>query len=155
MLLEEPGFKVVKDFNIYYRKWLPSAGAKADLPGHSGRYNNMVNFFVPKEYAIYARGYVLEGMPPFQHNGQITGTQPPYTHSCSHHDGKWRPGRRPRRVLYEYIGHKDKTLKLYEGLLHEILNEPEYFSSGVRHGKFAGHPTLDNHEPNNSLRIII
>lgn len=30
------------------------------------------------------------------------------------------------RVLYEQIGSKDKTLKLYEGLLHEIFNEPEH-----------------------------
>ncbi|MGD0794713.1 MAG: lysophospholipase [Dehalococcoidales bacterium] len=30
------------------------------------------------------------------------------------------------RVLYERIGSKDKTLKLYEGLLHEIFNEPEH-----------------------------
>ncbi len=30
------------------------------------------------------------------------------------------------RVLYERIASKDKTLKLYEGLLHEIFNEPEY-----------------------------
>lgn len=30
------------------------------------------------------------------------------------------------RVLYEQIGSKDKTLRLYEGLLHEIFNEPEH-----------------------------
>jgi len=30
------------------------------------------------------------------------------------------------RVLYEHIGSQDKTLKLYEGLLHEIFNEPEH-----------------------------
>jgi alpha-beta hydrolase superfamily lysophospholipase len=30
------------------------------------------------------------------------------------------------QVLYELIGSKDKTLKLYEGLLHEIFNEPEH-----------------------------
>ena len=30
------------------------------------------------------------------------------------------------RVLYERIGSTDKTLKLYEGLLHEIFNEPEH-----------------------------
>jgi len=30
------------------------------------------------------------------------------------------------RVLHERIASKDKTLKLYEGLLHEIFNEPEY-----------------------------
>jgi lysophospholipase len=30
------------------------------------------------------------------------------------------------RALYEHIGSRDKTLKLYEGLLHEIFNEPEH-----------------------------
>ena len=30
------------------------------------------------------------------------------------------------KVLYEYIGSADKTLKLYDGLLHEIFNEPEH-----------------------------
>jgi acylglycerol lipase len=30
------------------------------------------------------------------------------------------------RVLYERLASKDKTLKLYEGLLHEIFNEPEH-----------------------------
>jgi lysophospholipase len=30
------------------------------------------------------------------------------------------------RVLHERIGSEDKTLKLYEGLLHEIFNEPEH-----------------------------
>jgi alpha-beta hydrolase superfamily lysophospholipase len=30
------------------------------------------------------------------------------------------------RVLYDRIPSKDKTLKLYEGLLHEIFNEPEH-----------------------------
>jgi lysophospholipase len=30
------------------------------------------------------------------------------------------------RVLHERLGSKDKTLKLYEGLLHEIFNEPEH-----------------------------
>jgi acylglycerol lipase len=30
------------------------------------------------------------------------------------------------RVLYERIILKDKTFKLYEGLLHEIFNEPEH-----------------------------
>ena len=30
------------------------------------------------------------------------------------------------RVLYKRITLKDETLKLYEGLLHEIFNEPEH-----------------------------
>jgi alpha-beta hydrolase superfamily lysophospholipase len=29
------------------------------------------------------------------------------------------------RLLYEHIGSSDKTLKIYPGLYHEILNEPE------------------------------
>ena len=27
-------------------------------------------------------------------------------------------------MLYERVGSRDKTLKLYEGFYHEILNEP-------------------------------
>jgi alpha-beta hydrolase superfamily lysophospholipase len=30
------------------------------------------------------------------------------------------------QALYEFIGSKDKTLKRYNGLRHEIFNEPEY-----------------------------
>jgi acylglycerol lipase len=30
------------------------------------------------------------------------------------------------KVLYDYIGSKDKTLKRYKGLMHEIFNEPEH-----------------------------
>lgn len=29
------------------------------------------------------------------------------------------------RMLYEQVGSQDKTLKLYDGLYHEVLNEPE------------------------------
>jgi alpha-beta hydrolase superfamily lysophospholipase len=29
------------------------------------------------------------------------------------------------QVVYEFIGSKDKTIKLYDGLLHEIFQEPE------------------------------
>ena len=31
-----------------------------------------------------------------------------------------------RQALYERIGSPDKTLKRYEGLMHEIFNEPEH-----------------------------
>jgi acylglycerol lipase len=40
--------------------------------------------------------------------------------------GNAAPDGKRSRVLYELIGAKDKTLKLYDGLLHEIFNEPEY-----------------------------
>ncbi|MFC1667616.1 serine aminopeptidase domain-containing protein, partial [Candidatus Omnitrophota bacterium] len=29
-------------------------------------------------------------------------------------------------ALYDAVGSEDKTLKLYEGLYHEIFNEPEH-----------------------------
>ncbi len=40
--------------------------------------------------------------------------------------GNGRPDGARSQVLYEVIGSKDKTLKIYEDLLHEIFNEPEH-----------------------------
>ena len=40
--------------------------------------------------------------------------------------GNAAPDGQRSQVLYERIGAKDKTIKLYDGLLHEIFNEPEY-----------------------------
>ncbi len=57
---KEGNFKGYKDFNIYYQCWLPEGSAKAVLlvahgfAEHSGRYQNLVNYFVPKGYAVYA-----------------------------------------------------------------------------------------------------
>jgi alpha-beta hydrolase superfamily lysophospholipase len=56
----EGNFKGYKDFNIYYQCWLPEGSAKAVLlvahgfAEHSGRYGNLVNYFVPTGYAVYA-----------------------------------------------------------------------------------------------------
>ena len=55
----EGGFKGLKDLNLYYQCWLPAEEPKAVLlvvPGlaeHSGRYTNVVDYFVPKGYAVY------------------------------------------------------------------------------------------------------
>lgn len=57
---KEGHFKGYKDFNIYYQQWLPEKKAKAVLliahgfAEHSGRYMNVVDYFVPKGYAVYA-----------------------------------------------------------------------------------------------------
>jgi alpha-beta hydrolase superfamily lysophospholipase len=57
---KEGNFKGYKDFNIYYQRWLPEGSARAVLlvahgfAEHSGRYGNLVNYFVPKGYAVYA-----------------------------------------------------------------------------------------------------
>jgi acylglycerol lipase len=54
----EGTFKGSKGLNLYYQCWLPDANPKAVLlvvPGlaeHSGRYTNLVNYFVPRAYAV-------------------------------------------------------------------------------------------------------
>ena len=56
----EGGFKGYKDLDIYYQCWLPDGDARAVLlvvhgwAEHSGRYTNLVDYFVPKGYAICA-----------------------------------------------------------------------------------------------------
>jgi len=54
----EGTFKGDKGLNLFYQCWLPNTNPKAVLlivPGlaeHSGRYTNVVNYFVPKAYAV-------------------------------------------------------------------------------------------------------
>jgi alpha-beta hydrolase superfamily lysophospholipase len=56
----EANFKGYQDFNIYYQCWLPESYPEAILliahgfAEHSGRYGNVVNYFVPRGYAVYA-----------------------------------------------------------------------------------------------------
>ena len=53
-------FKGLNEFNIYYQCWLPEVTAKAVIliahgyAEHSGRYMNVVNAAVPREYGVYA-----------------------------------------------------------------------------------------------------
>jgi len=55
----EGRFTGYRDFNLYYQSWLPAGKPKAillivhGLGEHSGRYMNIVNYFVPKGFAIY------------------------------------------------------------------------------------------------------
>ena len=54
----EGSFKGHKDLNLYYQSWLPAGHPEAILlvvhggAEHSGRYTNLVNYFVPKGYAV-------------------------------------------------------------------------------------------------------
>ena len=56
----EDTFKGDKGLNLFYQCWLPDKKPKAVLlvvPGaaeHGGRYTNLVNYFVPKDYAVCA-----------------------------------------------------------------------------------------------------
>ncbi len=57
---QEGKFKGYKDLDLYYQCWLPDSKPKAvllvvhGLAEHSGRYKNLVEYFVPKGYAVYA-----------------------------------------------------------------------------------------------------
>jgi acylglycerol lipase len=56
----EGKFKGYKGLKLYYQNWLPDKKPKAvllvahGLAEHSGRYKNLVDYFVPKGYAVYA-----------------------------------------------------------------------------------------------------
>jgi len=56
----EGNFQGHRNLSLYYQCWLPAAKPKAILlvvPGlaeHSGRYANLVDFFVPRGYALYS-----------------------------------------------------------------------------------------------------
>ena len=60
MKYREGKFKGYKGLNLYYQCWLPEDKPKAvllvahGLAEHSGRYKNLVDYFVPKGYAVYA-----------------------------------------------------------------------------------------------------
>ena len=57
---KEGKFKGLKNFDLYYQCWLPEKNPRAvllvahGLAEHSGRYKNLVDYFVPKDYAVYA-----------------------------------------------------------------------------------------------------
>lgn len=63
----EGNFKGVRNANIYYQGWLPEENVKAvllvvhGLGEHCGRYMNVVNHFVPLDYAIYGLDHIGHG----------------------------------------------------------------------------------------------
>ncbi|MBN1663811.1 MAG: lysophospholipase [Deltaproteobacteria bacterium] len=63
----EGSFKGVRDAGIYYQAWLPEGEIKAvllvvhGLGEHSGRYMNVVNHFVPLNYAVYGFDHIGHG----------------------------------------------------------------------------------------------
>jgi len=59
MKRQEGFFTGVRETEIYYQAWLPDGKPTAvllivhGLAEHSGRYNNVVNRFIPEGYAVY------------------------------------------------------------------------------------------------------
>jgi len=64
---QEGFFEGVRNSNIYYQNWLPNGDPKAvlitvhGLAEHSGRYMNLVNHFVPLNYAVYGLDHIGHG----------------------------------------------------------------------------------------------
>ncbi len=64
---KEGFFTGVRDTEIYYQGWLPEGDVKAvlllvhGLAEHSGRYSNVVDFFVPQDFAAYGLDHVGHG----------------------------------------------------------------------------------------------
>ncbi len=56
----EGSFKGKGEYNIYFQRWLPEGAPRAILMvahgfgEHSGRYQNLVEYFIPLDYSIYA-----------------------------------------------------------------------------------------------------
>ena len=73
----EGTFEGYKSFNLYYQCWLPVKSPDVillvvhGLAEHSGRYTNLVNYFVPRGYAVYGfdhRGHgKSEGLRGYVH----------------------------------------------------------------------------------------
>ena len=70
---QEGFFRAVRDANIYFQSWSPESEPRAvllivhGLGEHSGRYENVVNHFIPLGYAVY-------GIDHFGH-GKSDGTR--------------------------------------------------------------------------------
>ena len=60
MIHTEGSFEGLKGLKLFYQGWLPEQNPKAvllilhGLAEHSGRYKNLVDYFIPRGYAIYA-----------------------------------------------------------------------------------------------------
>jgi alpha-beta hydrolase superfamily lysophospholipase len=61
----ESTFKGIGEIDLYYQSWQPAGKVRAvlaivhGLGGHSSKYNNIVQHFLPKQYAVY--GFDLRG----------------------------------------------------------------------------------------------
>lgn len=64
---QEGSFRGIRDHKIYYQCWLPDVAPRAVLiivhgiGEHGGRYMNVVNYLVPRGYALYALDHIGHG----------------------------------------------------------------------------------------------
>jgi len=119
---QEGFFKGVRGANIYHQSWLPEGEPRAvllivhGLAEHSGRYANVVNHFVPLDYAVY-------GIDHFGH-GKSEG----------------------RRVHVERFDDYTSTLKVYFDKIREWQPNKPIFLVGHSMGGLIGAVYLLDHQ---------
>jgi len=119
---QEGFFKGVRDANIYYQYWLPDGEVKAvllivhGLAEHGGRYINVVNYFVPLGYAVYALDHIGHGKS----------------------DGD--------RVYVEKIEDYTDTLEIFEKMVREWQPNKPMFLVGHSMGGLIGSLYLIDHQ---------
>ena len=119
---QEGFFKGVRDANIYYQYWLPDGEVKAvllivhGLAEHGGRYINVVNYFVPLGYAVYALDHIGHGKS----------------------DGD--------RVYVEKIEDYTDTLDIFEKMVREWQPDKPIFLVGLSMGGLIGSLYLIDHQ---------
>jgi acylglycerol lipase len=119
---QEGTFKGVRDADIYYQCWLPEDEPKAillivhGLAEHSGRYMNVVNYFVPLGYGVY-------GLDHLGH-GRSDGT----------------------RVYVERFEDYTDTLKIYSDMVRQWQPDKPFFLVGHSMGGLIGALYLLDHQ---------
>lgn len=91
-------FRGVRDKNIYYQAYLPKSDIKGSiiivhgLGEHSGRYDNVVKFLVPKGFAIY--GFDLLGHGKSEGQREFVEKYEDFTETLTNYKNKvksWQP----------------------------------------------------------------
>jgi acylglycerol lipase len=135
----EGHFKGLKDLEIYYQGWLPEGDPVAvlllvhGLAEHCGRYENVVNYLVPKGYAVYG--------PDHRGHGRSAGKRAYVDHFTDYLDDlktffDMVQGWHPDRKIF-VVGHSmGGTIGLAFTLRHqEELDGLVLSAAGVRPGE--------------------
>lgn len=128
-------FQGYAGISLYYQQWFSDTRPRAVLAlvhgfaEHSGRYGNVVNYFVPRGYAIYA--------PDLRGHGRSPGP-----HACIN---SWEEYREDVRALLHLIGEQMPGIPLFlwghsmGGLI--VLDYALHYADGLQ-GVIASAPSL-------------
>ncbi len=130
----EGKFISVRNIQVFYQAWLPDGEPKAVLPivhglgEHSGRYLNVVNYFVPLGYVVYGLDHIGHGKSGgpreyVEHFDDFSNTFTQYLDMVK----QWQPGK-PIFLLSHSIG---GLIAAYYLLDHQAEFQGAIFSAPV------------------------